>query len=52
MEVAATIIQTENSNVRAIIIRPGEGMLQNLASDRVYVLANPQGFVVCPPSIG
>ncbi|CAO2826557.1 unnamed protein product [Amaranthus hypochondriacus] len=50
-EVAAVIIQTENSNVRAIIVRPGEGMLQNWVSDRVYVLANSQDFVVCPPFI-
>ncbi|KAL7104078.1 hypothetical protein ACP275_08G221900 [Erythranthe tilingii] len=51
-DAAATVIERENRNVNAIVVREGSFVTQDLRCDRVRVWVNVSNVVVRVPRIG
>ncbi|KAL8530342.1 hypothetical protein ACS0TY_007397 [Phlomoides rotata] len=51
-EKAAQVIEKENMNVDAIVLKDGTPVIQDFRCDRVWVWVNDYGVVVRVPSVG
>ncbi|KAL3849733.1 hypothetical protein ACJIZ3_011615 [Penstemon smallii] len=51
-EVAERVIERQNPNVNAVIVKEGSFLTADFRCDRVRVWVNGSGVVVRPPSIG
>lgn len=51
-EEAAAVIERENGNVNAIVVRDGTSVTDDFRCDRVWVWVNRYGAVVRVPTIG
>ncbi|KAK4492571.1 hypothetical protein RD792_003386 [Penstemon davidsonii] len=50
-DAAATVIERQNPNVNAIVVRDGTSVTEDIRCDRVWVWVNRRGVVVRPPRI-
>ncbi|KAL7151544.1 hypothetical protein ABFS83_04G038300 [Erythranthe nasuta] len=51
-DAAATVIERQNRNVNAIVVREGSSVTEDLRCDRVWVWVNASNVVVRVPRIG
>ncbi|KAL8530341.1 hypothetical protein ACS0TY_007396 [Phlomoides rotata] len=51
-EKAAQVIEKENMNVDAIVLKDGTPVTKDFRCDRVWVWVNDHGIVVRAPSVG
>ncbi|XP_057519734.1 inhibitor of trypsin and hageman factor-like [Amaranthus tricolor] len=51
-QIAATIIERENPNVKAIVLPDGTAVIENFSCKRVWVWVDSDELVVRPPLIG
>ncbi|KAK4493400.1 hypothetical protein RD792_017698 [Penstemon davidsonii] len=51
-DAAATVIEMQNPNVNATVVRDGTPVTEDIRCDRVWVWVNRRGVVVHPPLIG
>ncbi|KAI5680126.1 hypothetical protein M9H77_01353 [Catharanthus roseus] len=51
-EAAAAVVERENPNVRAIVLKDGTPVTRDFRCDRVWVWVNKERIVVRPPRVG
>lgn len=51
-ESAATVIERQNRNVDAIVVKDGTSVIENFSCNRVWVWVNDCGVVIRTPVIG